>query len=159
MPKLQHIPPILFTWLSLWLALGPLIAPFYFHFCWQLWAHPWTVIICCSASLCSVSGAEACSCMLTQKLNFPSLLFPYFFHNPSFYHPLIHTLFLYTSFLSSEDFCVGVDLMDPSHWVETHEKETTPLQLWPTMSVIKKHKVIKDCRMTSRSVSHLTKSL
>lgn len=49
---------------------GATHSPFYFHFCWQLWAHPWTVIICCSASLCSVSLAEARSGVLTQTLNF-----------------------------------------------------------------------------------------
>lgn len=126
---------------------GATHSPFYFHFCWQLWAHPWTVIICCSASLCSVSLAEARSGVLTQTLNFSQLLFFYHFFtaSPSLHHSFIPTLLLCVSSLCL--CCVGVDLkwrrQAESRRVQTHEKDTRYNKMW-----LYKHAAIQPLHQT-----------
>lgn len=66
MPKLQHIPPILFTWLSLWLAVGPLTALFISISADSSGLIP-ELSSFAALLLCAVSVAETCSPAYTHR--------------------------------------------------------------------------------------------
>ncbi len=124
MPKLQHILPILFTWLSLWLAVRPLTALFISIFADSSGLIPelssFAVLLLCSLSL-ELRHAPACShrhlISLNRYFSQPLPLLLFYSHSPS---PRL--------FVASVNVCVGVDLKwrqeAECHRVQTHMKKT-----------------------------------
>lgn len=117
---------------------GATHSPFYFHFCWQLGAHPWTVIICCSASLCRLCSWDMLqharrlthTCTHTQTHTrllyaFPQLLvFYHFFTVTPLHHSFTPTLPLCRCDRVSGSWPAGKWAGWDSHGAHAHMKAT-----------------------------------
>lgn len=133
MPKLQHILPILFTWLSLWLAVGPLTALFISISADSSGLIP-ELSSFAALLLCAVSVAETCCSMLaglhtqthTRLLYvFPQLLvFYHFFTVTPLHHSFTPTLPLCRCVRVSGSWPAGKWAGWDSHGAHAHMKAT-----------------------------------